>query len=58
MCQRPNPSDDDGQTAAEYIGILFFLVAVIGGVLALAPGIGEAIGDFISQAIARMAGEG
>jgi Flp pilus assembly pilin Flp len=36
-------ADQDGQTAAEYVGILAFVAAVLGIVIAAGSGIGSAI---------------
>jgi Flp pilus assembly pilin Flp len=36
-------ADEDGQTAAEYVGILAFVAAVLGIVIAAGSGIGSAI---------------
>jgi len=40
---RETLADEDGQTAAEYIGILAFVAAVVGLVIAANPGIASAI---------------
>ena len=40
---RATLADEDGQTAAEYVGILAFVAAVVGLVIAANPGIASAI---------------
>lgn len=51
---RERLGEEDGQTAAEYIGIILVVVAVIAAVVA--SGIGEAITDGITDAIKDVKG--
>lgn len=51
---RERLEDEDGQTAAEYIGIILVIVAVIAAVVA--SGIAEAITDGITDAIKDVKG--
>lgn len=45
-----------GQTSAEYVGMLFVLVAVIAALLVAAPGIGDTVAGGIRTAICRITG--
>lgn len=48
---RETLDSEDGQTAAEYVGILAFVAAVVGLVIAANPGIAAAIVSKISSII-------
>ncbi|CAN5657474.1 hypothetical protein BH20ACT23_BH20ACT23_15300 [soil metagenome] len=48
---RETLADEDGQTAAEYVGILAFVAAVVGVIFAANSDIGGAIVDRISEII-------
>ena len=48
---RESLADEDGQTAAEYVGILAFVAAVVGVIFAANSDIGGAIVDRISELI-------
>ncbi len=48
--------DEEGQTATEYLGVLAVVVAIIAGVLALAPGIGSTIGNDITSEVGKVLG--
>lgn len=50
--------NEEGQTAAEYVGILAFVAAVVGVVLAANTEIGEAIVGGIRNAISSVTGGG
>lgn len=47
---------EEGQTAAEYIGVIVVLAAVIAIVAGFAPEIGQVIRSGIENAIGRMTG--
>ena len=47
---------EEGQTAAEYVGILAFVAAVVGVVIAASSGIGAAIVGKIQSLIASIGG--
>ncbi len=48
---RETLADEDGQTAAEYVGILAFVAAVVGVIFAANSDIGGAIVDRIRELI-------
>ncbi|MDQ3670321.1 MAG: hypothetical protein M3377_08605 [Actinomycetota bacterium] len=48
---RDTLADEDGQTAAEYVGILAFVAAVVGVIFAANSDIGGAIVDRIRELI-------
>lgn len=48
---RETVADEDGQTAAEYVGILAFVAAVVGVIYAANSDIGGAIVDRITSLI-------
>lgn len=49
---------EEGQTAAEYIGVLMVLAAVIAALLLAAPGIGQTIVEGIRTALCQITGVG
>lgn len=49
---------EDGQTSAEYIGVIVVLAAVIAALLLGAPGVGRTITDGIKAALCQMIGSG
>ena len=49
-------ASEEGQTAAEYIGILAFIAAVVGVLIGLRQGVGEAIVDRIESIISGIGG--
>ena len=51
---RETLADEDGQTAAEYVGILAFVAAVVGVIFAANSDIGGAIVDRISSIISSL----
>jgi len=55
---RETLENEDGQTAAEYIGILAFVAAVVGLVIAANPGIATAIVSKITTIINGIGGSG
>lgn len=55
---RAAAADDSGVTAAEYIGVLGLLAAVLAALLLLAPAMGTVIGHGIRAAICSIAGVG
>ena len=54
VTDRVSMKDEDGQTAAEYIGVIVVLAAVITVVVGFRTEIGETIRDGITNAIGRM----
>ena len=54
VTDRVSMEDEDGQTAAEYIGVIVVLAAVITVVVGFRTEIGESIRDGITNAIGRM----
>ena len=49
-------ADESGQTSVEYLGAVAVVVAVVGVLLAAAPGIGEQIVDAIKSQIDKILG--
>ena len=54
VTDRVSMQDEDGQTAAEYIGVIVVLAAVITVVVGFRTEIGETIRNGITNAIGRM----
>lgn len=54
VSDRVSMEDEDGQTAAEYIGVIVVLAAVITVVVGFRTEIGETIRNGITNAIGRM----
>ena len=49
--RRPSLADEAGQTFVEWLGVIVFVVLLVGIVAATVPGIGHAIGDVAQKAI-------
>ena len=50
--------EEEGQTAAEYIGLIVLVVAILAAALSQAPDIGEAISTKIMEVISKIGGGG
>ena len=48
--------DDRGQGSVEYVGIILVVVAIIGALVILGPGIGDTIGGKIKDAVGKISG--
>lgn len=49
--RRPSLADEAGQTFVEWLGVIVFVVLLVGIVAAMVPDLGNAIGDVVNKAI-------
>ena len=55
---RSRLAEERGQTAAEYLGIVVVVAAIVGALATMGPDIGDATGGFIQDQIESIGGGG
>jgi len=54
---RTRLADEQGQRAAEYLGIVVVVAAIVGAIATMGTDIGTSVGDFIQDQIDTIGGE-